>query len=225
MSLRTADAVMIKNRSHKIEHIVTTIQTRISEINERYRSGPDLYFYKRIYELRNNSNSIDSFLRNNYNIEMLYATLVSWDMNSRGAKMKYFDEFKANILSSLKQLSELESLERSNYLNSSKSISVLRSAYDNLSLMKSGGKLVSNSKLLHFLFPKSYMPMDRQNTLDYFYGNTGESWNKYAEIIEVSFEIMSMPEDWASYIDNNWNVSPPKIIDNAIILLVGKSVK
>ena len=26
--------------------------------------------------------------------ELLYATLVSWDMNCRGAKMKYFNEFK-----------------------------------------------------------------------------------------------------------------------------------
>jgi hypothetical protein len=69
------------------------------------------------------------------------------------------------------------------------------------------------------------MPMDRNNTLWYFYGNTGESPNKYVEIIELSFEIMSMPEKWDTYLDNNWNTTVPKMIDNAIILLVGKSIR
>jgi hypothetical protein len=209
---------MIKDRRAKIDQIVNTIKTRISEINQRYRSGPDLHFYKRIIELRNHSDSIQSFLSSDYHMEMLYATLVSWDMNSRAAKMKYFTEFKANILSNLGRLAELENWERAGNLNSAAAISILRSIYDSLNVMKSGGKLVSNSKLLHFLFPNSYMPMDRNNTLWYFYGNTGESPNKYVEIIELSFEIMSMPEKWDTYLDNNWNTTVPKMIDNAILL-------
>jgi len=216
---------MIEDRRAKIDQIVNTIKTRISEINRRYRSGPDLYFYQRIIDLRNHSDSIQSFLSSDYHMEMLYATLVSWDMNSRAAKMKYFTEFKANILSSLGRLAELENWERGGNLNSAASISILRSIYDSLNLMKSGGKLVSNSKLLHFLFPNSYMPIDRNNTLSYFYGNTGESPNKYVEIIELSFEIMSMPEKWDTYLDSNWNRTVPKMIDNAIILLVGKSIR
>ena len=223
---------MIKDRRAKIDQIVNTIKTRISEINERYRSGPDLYFYKRIIELRNHSDSIQSFLSSDYHMEMLYATLVSWDMNSRAAKMKYFTEFKSNILSNLGRLAELENWERAGNLNSAAAISILRSIYDSLNVMRSGGKLVSNSKLLHFLFPNSYMPMDRNNTLWYFYGNTGESPNKYVEIIELSFEIMSMPEKWDTYLDSNrnttephWNTTVPKMIDNAIILWVEKSIR
>lgn len=216
---------MIKNRIHKIEQIVATIKTRISEINERYRTGPDLYFYKRLNHLRNNSESIESFLRNDYHIEILYATLVSWDMNSRGAKMKYFDEFKASILSCLNQFKQLENFEKNASTDPIRSISTLRNTYENLSLMKSGGKLVSNSKLLHFLFPQLCMPMDRMNTLSYFYGNTGESINKYIEIIELSYEIINRTENWDNYLDYNWNTTVPKMIDNAIILLVGKSVK
>jgi len=216
---------MIKDRRAKIDQIDNTIRTRISEINRRYRSGPELYFYKRITDLRNHSDSIQSFLSSDYHMEMLYATLVSWDMNSRGAKMKYFTEFKANILSNLGRLTKLEACEGGGNLNSPASIAILRSAYDNLNLMNSGGKLVSNSKLLHFLFPNSYMPMDRNNTLWYFYGNTGESPNKYVEIIELSFEIMNMAGNWSTYLDSNWNRTVPKMIDNAIILLVGKSIR
>lgn len=216
---------MVKDRIHKIEQIVAIIKTRISEINNRYRTGPDLYFYKRLIHLRNKSNSIQSFLRRDYHIEILYATLVSWDMNSRGSKMKYFDEFKANIVSCLNQFKLIENFEKNSNTDSVRLISTLRNTYENLSLMKTGGKLVSNSKLLHFLFPKLFMPMDGMNTLSYFYGNTGESLNKYIEIIKLSYEIISRPENWENYLDNNWNTTVPKMIDNAIILLVGKSVK
>ena len=216
---------MIKNRIYKIEQIIATIKTKISEINERYRSGPDLYFYKRLNHLRNNSNSIASFLGNDYHIEILYATLVSWDMNSRGAKMKYFDEFKASILWCLDQFKQLETFGRNAITDPTRLISALRGIYEKLNLMKTSGKLVSNSKLLHFLFPKLCMPMDRVNTLSYFYGHTAESVNKYIEINELSYQIMNRPENWEDYLDNNWNTTVPKMIDNAIILLVGKSVK
>jgi len=216
---------MIKDRIHEIEQIVAIIKTRISEINSRYRNGPDLYFYKRLIHLRNNFRGIELFLRSDYHIEILYATLVSWDMNARGAKMKYFDEFKANILSCLNQFKLIEDFEKNSNNDSVRLISTLRNTYENLSLMKTGRKLVSNSKLLHFLFPKLFMPMDGGNTLFYFYGHAGESPNKYIEIIELSYEIISRPENWENYLDNNWNTTVPKMIDNAIILLVGKSVK
>ena len=176
--------------------------------------------------LRNRTPSIELFLRNNYHIEILYATLVSWDMNSRAAKMKYFDEFKTNILSCLEQLKHLDNLAKNG--NIDECICTLRDTYNSLALMKSEGKLVSNSKLLHFLFPKLCMPMDGKNTLYYFYGNTNESAqsvNKYIEIIKFSFEIMNKSANWTNYLDNDWNTTVPKMIDNAIILLVGKSVE
>ena len=218
---------MIKNRVDKIEKITATIKTKISEINKPSKTGPALYFYRRVIDLRNNSNSIESFLRNDYHIEILYATLVSWGMNSRRAKMMYFDEFKARILDCLNQFKEIETFEKSGDIDLTKLKSTLRNACKKLKLMESGGKLVSNSKLLHFLFPKLLMPMDGANTLCYLYGNTGESLKKYSEIIRFSFEIMNSPENWNIYLDDKWNTTVPKLIDNAIILLKqeGKSVK
>ena len=216
---------MIKDCDDKIEKIVETIKNNISEINERYRNGPALYFYQRLYYLRNNSESISSFLSNDYHIEILYATLVSWDMNARGAKLKNFDTFKANIFSCLDYLKELEKFEGNSNADLTRVISYLRCAYKKLNLMKTKSQLVSNSKFLHFLFPTMLMPMDRKNTLGYFYGNSNESLNKYIEIIELSHEIIRMPEDWKSCLDDKWNTTVPKMIDNAIILLVGKSVK
>ena len=99
---------MIPDHDKKFRAITHTISTQIKEINERYRLGPSLYFYRRITALRNQHSSIESFLSNDYNLEIFYATLVSWDMNSRGAKMKYFDDFKETLVSNMRLLNELE---------------------------------------------------------------------------------------------------------------------
>lgn len=215
---------MIRNRKQKIDQIVSTITTRVSEINDRYRKGPSLYFYNRVFGLRRNCRSVQSFLSNDYNVEILYATLVSWDMNSRGAKMKYFDDFKKNILSCLHLFNNMDEYEKNRNYNTPNLISILKDVYENLHIMRTSAKLVSNSKILHFLFPNLCTPMDRRNTLTFFYGNTGESKNKYVEMVRLSFEIMTLDRDFNQYVDDGWNKTITKMIDNAIILLVGESV-
>jgi hypothetical protein len=214
---------MIEHKEQKISQVVSIIKTRICEINERYRKGPSLYFYTRAFDLRINSTDVESFLRNDYHLEILYATLVSWDMNSRAAKMKSFDDFKNNLFSCLCLLKAMEEFEKKGDYASIQP--VLRNAYRDLNLMESGGKLVSNSKILHFIFPNLCVPMDRKNTLKYFFGNTGESENKFLDIIDFCFDVMRLPEHWTQYLDNVWNKTIPKMIDNAILLLVGQSVK
>jgi hypothetical protein len=212
------------NRETKIDRICQTINTKISDINKFYRQGPDLYFYKRVFALRQNT-SIEQFLINNYNIEILYATLVSWDMNSRGAKMMYYDEFKRCLLDNVDNFKALETIESNVIVDRCKLITKLGDIYDNLNLMRSGGRLVSNSKMLHFLFPELLLPMDRSNTLYYFYNHTQESKSKYLEIMDICIEIMHRPVNWTIHLDKNWNTTIPKMIDNAIILLVDKSTK
>jgi hypothetical protein len=217
---------MIPDRNKKYHAITHTISTRIREINERYRSGPSLYFYRRITAVRNQHSSIQSFLSDDYDLEILYATLVSWDMNSRGAKMKYFDDFKETLISNMRQLNELEKCATA--FNPNDTFSTLRcleKTFPKLNLMETGGRLVSNSKCLHFLFPSLCMPMDRTNTLTYLYGNTNESVNKYVEICQFVFEIMQPPNNYHQFLDNQWNTTIPKVINNAIILLMEKSVK
>lgn len=213
---------MIKDQKSKIAQIVLKIKTEIAEINPSYRSGPDYYFYKKIIDLRRASKNIEGFLKKDYNLEILYATLVAWDMNSRAAKMKYFDDFKKNILSCMDGFKQLESNKNK---GDEAIISSLPGIYEKLHLMKTKSRLVSNSKFLHFLFPEILMPMDGRNTLSYLYGHIAESTNKYLEIIKFSQDIINMPENWEKYLDNGWNTTVPKLIDNAIILIEGKSNK
>ncbi len=209
----------------KKHQIIEMVQNGVLEIDGKYRGGPSLYFYTRIRDLRNGTPDLDRFLKNPYHLEMLYATLVSWDMNSRGAKMKDFPDFCENITSSLPYLKEIDKYKTNPIYTFYKVSPMLERVYKNLSLMITKGKLVSNSKLLHFLFPEMLMPMDRTNTLTYFYENTGESLGRYLEVIKTSFEIMQTPLEWNDYLGGNWNTTIPKVIDNAIILQMNKSVK
>lgn len=216
---------MISDRESKIHSIVSTMSTRIKEINERYRKGPSLYFYKRITALRKQHSSIESFLSDEYALEILYATLVSWDMNSRGAKMKYFDDFKKSLRSAKRELCDIEACASTfNASSTTRILICLRQSFPKLNLMVTGGRLVSNSKCLHFLFPSVCMPMDRMNTLRYLYGNTNESENKFVEITDFSFEIIRETDNCHQFLDDLWNTSIPKMIDNAILLLMNQSV-
>jgi hypothetical protein len=209
---------MIEDHEIKNRELCEIIQKRISEINKRYRAGPSLYFYKKAFRFRATSPNIESFLGCDYNIEILYATLVSWDMNSRGAKMKNFDDFKGNITSCLPQFIELEEMVKPQSIDYQKILYLLIKLYRILDLMISDAKLVSNSKLLHFLFPTICMPIDRENTLNYFYGTQSESEKRYTEITLFTFDIIKNNQNFQQYLDKNWNTSIPKLIDNAIIL-------
>jgi hypothetical protein len=216
---------LIKDEDKKITQIISTVETRIAEINDRYRKGPDLYFYRKIFHLRTTTKDIKTFLKNYENIEVLYTALLSWDMNCRGAKMKYFDDFKLNIEECLEYFIKIEDFEKKDRNKLNEINPILIDAYKKLDVMQTYKKIVSNSKILHFLFPALLMPIDGENVLDYFYGNAGESYSKYLEVINFQFEVMNRLKNPESYLDEKWNTTIPKMIDNAIILIQGKSIK
>ena len=214
---------MNKKLKEKIDLLIKEIPTLIRKFDEwRYRKGPDLYFYKRtISEIRNNK--LEDLLKNKKFIELIYATLVSWDMNSRRARIKYFDEFSKNILEYKEYFVELSNFKL-NTIPKDKLEEVkskLEYLYSRLILMKSGGRLVSNSKTMHFILPDLIIPIDRVNTLMFFYGNTNESKNKFLEIFECSWYV-AKDINLSKYLDGNWNQTIPKIIDNAIIFKMKK---
>jgi len=205
------DEKLIKKKEYLVKNIPKLIR------NFDYRKGPDLYFYKRVItEVR--KNQLKDLLERNDFIELLYITLVSWDMNARGAKMKYFDDFKESVLKNKKYFEELSryKLDKTNKIDFSRIKGILGEIYDNLNLMRSRGKLVSNSKLMHYLLPDLVMPMDRYHTLNFFFGNTGETKKKFLDIIECTYYVVR-EIDLREFLDDEWNQSIPKIIDNAII--------
>lgn len=187
--------------------------------NFKYREGPDLYFYRKTIALRRRE-SLDELFDDESDryLELIYATLVSWDMNTRGAKMKYFDKFKLNILKNRKNLMHLSShiLDKLSDKQFEEAKRVCGKIYSNMHVMISSGRLVSNSKTMHFILPDLVMPMDGQNTLNFFFGNAGESKRRFLTILERSYHI-AKSIDLRQFLDEKWNLSISKVIDNAII--------
>jgi hypothetical protein len=210
---------MIQNREVLIEELRGIIVREISRINDIYRRGPSLYFYRRIIQLRREHPRVSDFIASDYCIEIAYATLVSWDMNSRGAKMKDFELFRANLRANRRVFEELEELSRGfSYQNARDVLECLSRVYDSTELMVSGGKLVACSKCLHFIFPSVCMPMDRRNTLMKIYGHTNESKNKFMELVHLSYDVLAGIQERTLYLDEEWNAFETKLVDNAILL-------
>lgn len=217
----------MENASQKIEELRKVIETKIVTFDQKYRVGPSLYFYEKVLSCRKDNRNINQFLHNENNIEYLYSALLAWDMNSRGAKMKYFTDFKQAIINNSKYFTEIEKNANNIFdVNIDSILECFTNIYKNLEIMDTDSKLVSTSKLLHFLFPDLMMPMDRTNTLQYFYGNTGESLKRFLEIFKFAYSIAKENINWENIVGKTkWNTSVPKIIDNAIILKMDISIK
>lgn len=207
---------MLTSLDKKINGLAEEIPELIRNFD--YRKGPSLYFYKRTMDLRRSMRLNELFDQPDRFVELIYATLVAWDMDSREAKMKYFDEFKSSILENKERFIQLSSyrLESLSGMTLGEVRMRLGQIYDNLHVMLSSAKLVSNSKVMHFILPDLVMPMDRKHTLTYFFGNTNESNGLFLKIFGFSHEI-AKKTDLRQFLDGEWNLSVPKVIDNAII--------
>ena len=212
---------MIPNRQHAISTITGIIRTRVSGINSIYGGGPSLHFYHRILELRRQYPAVGRFLASDICMEILYAALVSWNMNSRGARMKDFDDFKSNLRANAARFNAVESAAPNfSRTNRRPVMDALSDLYDHLALMKTKGKLVANSKALHFMFPEICLPMDGTNTLKKLYGHAVESKMKYLEVLDFACDIIDGIPNPQEYLDDRWNTSATKLVDNAIILML-----
>ena len=155
---------MTESWEKKIDEFVNEIPELIKKFRESdyyYKKGPDLYFYKKTMELRKSKPLVELFDdgESDRYIELIYATLVAWNMNTRRAKMEYFDSFKASILAnkiSFVQLSSqrLETLNEATIKEVKKQIEGIQKK---MHLMYSARRLVSNSKVMHLILPDLVM--------------------------------------------------------------------
>lgn len=204
----------------KKDKIIEIINTKINSMDTFYRTGKSLERYLLVLNNRKNESNVKKYLSNDTYLTDIYKTLSAWDMNKRGAKLNKLSEIKQSISDNMELFLEIERMNANiidiNFMNL---LPIVKKLYAKLCIMESGGKLVSFSKTLHFIFPHLFMPMDRQNTLMYIYNNTSESYNKFVEIFSLSYYIAQENINWKNIIGKNkWNTTIPKIIDNAILL-------
>jgi len=211
---------MIKNIQNKKIEIIDVINEKINKMDEIYRTGKSFDRYKIVLNNHKNENSVKSYLTNDNYLLDIYKTLEAWDMNKRGAKLRKLSEIKQSFIKNMDYFIELEKIGL-NIIGSNidKIEPVIKKLYNELYIMESNSKLVSFSKTLHFIFPNLFMPMDRQNTLRYFYNNqTSESYNKFLDIFIFCHNICNENINWNNILNNGWNSTVPKIVDNAIII-------
>ena len=193
-----------------------------------YDPGGYLYNLMLKYPLENKFN--DDF------IELVYTTLIAWNMNQRGARLSDFEIFRSSLKEpqSQKIIQELKDLNMENLGH--KDISKVKDAigflFNNLKLVaENKPRLVTYSKTLHFYLPNLLMPIDRSYTLWFFYNNFNFDKTNIGKQVQIYCDIFEEFRQFAEKyygneifkkFDDRWNKNIPKMIDNIIIAFVSR---
>ncbi len=225
----------MKIKSIKFERLISNkniFEESLIKTKEFYRSfDPGNYLYNLLLTKRS---KIDIF--SDEYLELVYTTLIAWNMNGRGAKLNDIDLFKKSIRENKIQIVKLKEyrLEKIGE-DMEKVFDIVEFLFENLDLVgkswtgnKIKSKLVTFSKTLHFLLPELIVPIDRRYTLDFFYSDktvptdndSKKNNHKQMKIFKelyLKFCEIAKTYELEKYKDNRWNLNVPKIIDNAII--------
>ena len=179
-----------------------------------------------IDKIRSNSpQNIISLLRSHDFLKDIYNTLLFFGMNSRGAKLKSFEDFVSTLISNIEKIGLISNLELESItdIQLQEVKPILKELFYSLDIMESSSKLVGFSKTMAHIIPDLIPPIDRQNINNFFYGNTslpnysnGEFnrfWNIFLKFQYISKKLQ-LSKDSRKF--EGFNSSIPKIIDNAI---------
>lgn len=211
------------------------LKKSLEKTEKEYRAlDPGWYLYNLLLDKRK---LVDIF--SDEYLELIYTTLISWNMNGRGAKLAEIQDFKDSIRSNKPLIISLKGyrLEKLDKDGLTKIVNVLKELFKKLKVVQTNSKLVTFSKTLHFLLPELIAPIDRKYTLEFFYRNTMLTTDKdsakndekqfevFEEIFEKYWELVT-DCDLLSYLDDkSWNRTIPKIADNAVIGFVKLNLK
>jgi len=195
------------------------IENSLEKTKEKYRKlDPGQY----LYNLLLNKRKISDIYSDEY-LELVYTTLISWNMNGRGAKLAEITDFKNTIRENKDEINSLKGyrIEKLDKQEIKKILEILERLFNKLEIVKTKSPLVTFSKTLHFLLPDLIVPIDRRYTAYFFYNSNQipqkeKQFKVFSELFEKFWEI-SQRYDLNNYLDNIWNRTIPKVIDNMII--------
>lgn len=204
--------------------------------NKNFRTlTPSIYLYQKIFEKQKEVNyQVEKLISDRDFLELIYVTLISWNMNMRGAKMVDVNTFVDSIQGFSKNIFQLKHKELHLLSESEfeKVLGLVKHLFLGLKVMKSKSKIVGVSKTLHFLLPKLFPPMDRRYTMNFFYGHLNyfndenKEFNSFSILLREFYKISQRLRLNSSDVNNLfWNTSVPKLIDNAIIGYISKIKK
>ncbi len=206
------------------------IDIYLKKVEEEYRPYSAANYLYNLILKEYEDNKVINVKKNSYEdnfIELLWATLDAWNMNSRGAQLVDINDFKTNLnncandIESLKKYS-IEDLSEKND-KAEKIFNQLKNLFENLKLTNTKTKLVTFSKTMHFLLPNLIVPIDRKYTLKFFELNININNAKYEfslfKNIESAFGVFASEVNLDDFVNNKsqWCKYKTKIIDNIII--------
>jgi hypothetical protein len=179
-------------------------------------------FLRKLLELRDAAASVEAFVTSPHNLELTYALLGLWSMESHRGRLKEFPAFCDAVQLVCQEVVTLETaLIKGDETEIAQNLGTV---YEGLHVMEGKNRLIASAKLLHFFFPDYFIPMDGEHTLVFFYGeNASESKERLVEMTSFLFLVRRTVSerriDWQKCRDKRWNANFPKIVDNVIFLL------
>lgn len=200
----------------------------VSLYNEMYRVDSDSkhLYIELIGKFRRSQEYRKLILKDSSYIQLAYRTLEAWNMNQRGARLADFRSYERSITENIERLSSLSRyrLETLNRAQSDSLLADLWVLFNNLVVMTTKARIVGVSKTLHFLLPDLIMPVDRANILSLLYLGgrySSEPQKEFADFKDILLAYSKLAQHLGlSTVDVDgvgWNMSIPKLIDNAII--------
>ncbi len=197
-------------------------------------SGPSLYFHqKAIQSLRSCKSLSEAVLSDDF-YDWIYATLASWGMHRMGknnTKLRNLNEIKLSVREQISIIKDLQHLSLTDlrHSNVEQIGKIIWTLISNIRVSVAEAKIGANSKLLHHILPDLIPPIDRTYTFNFFYDRNMLSIpeeDAFSEIFQRLHKIAAANKDHiTSLIDSSWNTSSTKVIDNAIVGYVLKTLR
>lgn len=217
----------------RIDDLCDNFEYYVNHALHTYRlDTPARYFHIKTTDRLTRTNNLALVLDDSLFFDYLYATLVAWGMDSRGAKLCGFTQFHDSILDkreeilklnkySLRLLAQVDESDDETYKNF---VHLVTNVLRHISVSATESKLVANTKALHHILPNLIPPIDRNFTLQFLFNNKAvkqgdKSLSQFFDVLNYYIDIY---DELENQVDNmieahSWNSSVTKIIDNAII--------
>ena len=198
----------------------STFESCLDSAKDNYsRYCPENYLYRKIASYK----FIDKF--SGEFLELLYVTLSVEFENQKLGKLKDFSIFAESIKKHQENFKELSPLKLRDLdeWDWEECREIFEDLFSDLELVNGKSSVIAFSKVLHFMLPNLIVPIDRKNTMRFFYGKKYSCFksleNQYQTFwnLETVFSEFVKRNKVSQYIDDTCNLNIPKILDNAII--------
>ncbi|RPI16511.1 MAG: hypothetical protein EHM58_11735 [Ignavibacteriae bacterium] len=205
----------------KINNLIKNFDKYCNITHNYYRTNRDSsFFYKQILKYHQKS-KLKELLKNNQFLYLIYVTLITWDVDSRGASIVSYNTFSESIKKNEPNIIRLSKYKFFNIdLDNNDFWKIIENVFREINIVDATQerKVVGISKALHFLLPHLVMPIDNRYTKKFCGHYNKDNFDKFKCTYEDFIYIRDkLKEKYGNGLINNKEIPFPKLIDDAII--------